>query len=76
METPAEEVTSWSTPLVVQNGNSKQLIVCGTERVRAPMIWPPVMSFGNAVACPPTSSPLRSQVTESFTLAAAMKNGQ
>ena len=30
-----DEVTSWSTPLVVKHDGVKQLIVCGTERVRA-----------------------------------------
>lgn len=29
------EVTSWSSPLIVQHGDSVQVIVCGTERVRA-----------------------------------------
>lgn len=30
-----EEVTSWSTPLIVEHEGTAQLIVCGTERVRA-----------------------------------------
>jgi hypothetical protein len=28
------EVTSWSSPLIVRNGEQTQVIVCGTERVR------------------------------------------
>ena len=30
-----EEVTSWSTPLVVEHDGHKQVIVCGTDRVRS-----------------------------------------
>lgn len=29
------EVTSWSTPIIVQHGGSVQVIVCGSDRIRA-----------------------------------------
>jgi len=29
------EVTSWSTPIVVEHGGRPQIVVCGTERVRS-----------------------------------------
>ena len=32
---PRNEVTSWSTPLVVEHQERKQVVVCGTDRVRS-----------------------------------------
>ena len=53
-----DEVTSWSTPIVVPVGDDLQVIVCGTERVRAydlktgRVIWECGGMSNNIVATP------------------------
>lgn len=53
-----DEVTSWSTPLIVEHAGKQQLIVCGTERVRAydlangKVIWECGGMSANIVATP------------------------
>ncbi len=52
------EVTSWSSPVIVQNGESTQVIVCGTDRVRGydldsgDVIWQCGGLSANIVATP------------------------
>ena len=56
------EVTSWSSPLIVKVGNSFQVIVCGTERVRGydlatgDVIWQCGGLSANIVATPVAAS--------------------
>lgn len=56
-----QEVTSWSSPLIVQNGDSTQVIVCGTDRVRGydlangNVIWQCSGMSANIVATPVAS---------------------
>ena len=56
-----QEVTSWSSPLIVKHGESTQVIVCGTERVRGydlfsgNVIWQCGGLSANIVATPVAS---------------------
>lgn len=53
-----QEVTSWSSPIIVTVGDTKQVIVCGTERVRGydlkdgTIIWECGGMSANIVATP------------------------
>jgi len=55
---PREEVTSWSTPIVVKHDGTAQVVVCGTKRVRAydlnngEVIWQCGGLSANIVASP------------------------
>lgn len=55
---PRDEATSWSTPLIVDNGGKPQVVVAATKRVRAydlangSLIWECGGLSGNVVASP------------------------